>query len=93
MPAALGPLETVAGWERVYATMLDLLVTWRIEGANSAMKERWRCWRAETGSDPQCRVPTSSLWSVKTTKLRPFSINQKWLMAATTARSERVKAL
>jgi hypothetical protein len=38
-------------------------------------------------------VPTSSLWSVKTTKLRPFSINQKWLMAATTARSERSKAL
>jgi hypothetical protein len=49
--AAPGPHEAEAGLESVSATMLDSPVMWQITGANSAMKERWRCWRADIGSE------------------------------------------
>jgi hypothetical protein len=41
--ASPGPLQLGAGLERVSATMFDSPVIWRITGANSATKERWRC--------------------------------------------------
>jgi hypothetical protein len=41
--AAPGPQEAEAGLESVSATMFDSPVKWRITGANSATKERWRC--------------------------------------------------
>jgi hypothetical protein len=59
--AAPGPQEAEAGLESVSATMFDSPVIWRITGVNSATKERWRCWRAEIGSDRLCRAPTRGL--------------------------------
>jgi hypothetical protein len=49
LSAAPGPQE--AGLDSLSATMFDSPVIWRITGANSAMKERWRCWRADIGSE------------------------------------------
>jgi hypothetical protein len=59
--AVPGLQEAEAGLESVSATMFDSPVMWRITGANSATKERWRCWRAEIGLDRLCRTPTRSL--------------------------------
>jgi hypothetical protein len=59
--AAPGPQAMEAGLESVSATMFDSPVIWRITGANSARKERWRYWRAEIGSDRLCRAPTRGL--------------------------------
>ncbi len=73
--AAPGPQEDEeAGLESVSATMFNSPVIWRITGANLAMKERWRCWRADIGSERLCRAPTRGLWSVKTTKHLPSSM-------------------
>ncbi len=67
VPAAPGPLKAVAALETVVSAMMfGSPVMWRIEGANSATRERCHCWRAETGSDRLCRAPTRGLWSVKT---------------------------
>ncbi len=49
------------GKECRLATMLDSPVIWRMQGANLAMKERWRCYRADTGSDRLWRAPTNGL--------------------------------
>ncbi len=58
---APGPQEVEAGLESVSATKCDSPVMWRITGVNSAIKERWHCWRAEIGSDRLGRAPTRGL--------------------------------
>jgi hypothetical protein len=50
-----------AGLERASATTLDCPAMWRMTGANSAINDRWRCWRLEQGSYRRERAPTSGL--------------------------------
>ncbi len=46
---------------RVSATMLAVPEVWRISDVNSAIYERWRCWRADQGGDTRSMAATRGL--------------------------------
>jgi hypothetical protein len=46
---------------RASATMLAVPEVWRMSDVNSAMYERWRCWRADQGGDTQSMAATRGL--------------------------------
>ena len=46
---------------RASATMLAVPEVWRISEVNSAIYERWRCWRADQGGDTRSMAATRGL--------------------------------
>ncbi len=46
---------------RASATMLAVPEVWRISEVNSAIYERWRCWRADQGGDMRSMAATRGL--------------------------------
>jgi hypothetical protein len=50
-----------AGRLRASATMLAVPEVWRMSEVNSAIYERWRCWRADQGGDTRSMAATRGL--------------------------------